>query len=167
MKNIWISDANIFIDLISCGLLAQFFSLPWIIKTPDFVLSEIKKNNDKEQLLFFVNTKKLEVCHLNQKEMGEVIVLRQKFGKRLSFTDYTIWYLAKRDKIAILSGDKLVKKVAEQEGINVNGILFILDSLIEKRIITPKVAKVKLMRLRQCNCYLPDFECEKRLERWS
>lgn len=166
MKNVWISDANIFIDLISCGLLPQFFSLPWIIKTTDFVLNEIRNSHDKEQVLHFVNSKQLEVCQLNQKEMGEIIGLQQKLGNRSSFTDYTVWYLARKEKIAILSGDKLVRKVAEQEGINVNGVLFILDSLIEERIITRQKAKAKLIRLRQCNCYLPESECKKRLVKW-
>lgn len=53
MKNVWISDANIFIDLISCGLSPQFFALPWEIKTTELVLNEINGFHDKVLINFF------------------------------------------------------------------------------------------------------------------
>lgn len=41
MKAITVSDTNIFLDLISVNLLAEFFALPCKIHTNDFVLNEI------------------------------------------------------------------------------------------------------------------------------
>ena len=56
---------------------------------------------------------------------------------------------------------------AEKEGINVSGILFVFDELVNHNIISPKDATAHLESLYESNVRLPKEEVEKRLEQWK
>jgi predicted nucleic acid-binding protein len=67
----------------------------------------------------------------------------------------------------LLTGDKTLRKRAEGEGINVSGILFVFDELVNHNIISPKDAAAHLAELYESNVRLPKEEVEKRLEQWK
>jgi hypothetical protein len=67
----------------------------------------------------------------------------------------------------LLTGDKTLRKRAEGEGINVSGILFVFDELVNHDIISPKVAATHLAELYETNVRLPKEEVAKRLEQWQ
>ena len=56
---------------------------------------------------------------------------------------------------------------AEGEGINVSGILFVFDELVNHNIISPKDAAAHLEALYESNVRLPNEEVVKRLEQWK
>ena len=67
----------------------------------------------------------------------------------------------------LLTGDKTLRKRAEGEGINVSGILFVFDELVNHNIISPKDAAAHLAELSETNVRLPKEEVAKRLEQWQ
>ena len=67
----------------------------------------------------------------------------------------------------LLTGDKTLRKRAEGEGINVSGILFVFDELVNHNIISPKDAAAHLEALYESNVRLPNEEVVKRLEQWQ
>jgi hypothetical protein len=60
-----------------------------------------------------------------------------------------------------------LRKRAEGEVINVSGILFVFDELVNHNIISPKDAAANLEALYESNVRLPNEEVVKRLEQWK
>jgi len=61
----------------------------------------------------------------------------------------------------------MLRKKAEQDRIQVRGVLWVLDSLVEAGIITYKNAASKLKRILDAGSRLPPDECSKRLDAWK
>ena len=72
-----------------------------------------------------------------------------------------------KTKPLYLPGDNILRKYAESNQIEVHGILWVLDELINEEQISEKIAYLKLTQLMETNSRLPKNECEKRLKKWS
>lgn len=69
MGKLFVSDTNIFIDLIHMGLLGDFFLLPFDIYTVDFVVRELKKTGQKDAVMAFEMKKRLTVFKFSTAEL--------------------------------------------------------------------------------------------------
>jgi len=87
--------------------------------------------------------------------------------KNLSFEDCSIWYCTKQIGGVLLTGDRKLRKTVEKDHIEVRGILFIFDLLIESNILSISIAIEKLITLAKINTRLPMSEIERRLEKWK
>jgi predicted nucleic acid-binding protein len=66
----------------------------------------------------------------------------------------------------ILTGDNRLRKEAERQGIEVHGILWVFQQMIDEKILTAQKAIDKLMELERVNFWLPKVECERFREGW-
>ena len=73
MDIIVVNDTNIFIDLISVGLLDDFFHLPIEIHTTDFVLNELTDESQSAAVWRHVNSKHLTVKRYSGTEVAEIV----------------------------------------------------------------------------------------------
>lgn len=71
MGKLFVSDTNIFIDLIHMGLLGDFFLLPFDVYTVDFVVRELKKAGQKDAVMAFVMKKRLTVFKFSTAEIED------------------------------------------------------------------------------------------------
>ena len=83
MGKLIVSDANIFIDLISMGLIGDFFLLPFDIMTVDFIMRELKKSRQKEIVQAYEARKKLTIQTFSADEIDEINVLRESAGYKV------------------------------------------------------------------------------------
>jgi len=67
----------------------------------------------------------------------------------------------------LLTGDRHLRKAAEEEKVLVYEILWILDELVRQRIVTPQEAARALGKMRAKGSRLPSAECERRLQKWG
>ncbi len=81
--------------------------------------------------------------------------------------DCSVLITAKEQNALILTGDNHLRKAAIDYQIEVHGILWIFDKLIEKGYISLKLACIKLTELLSFNNRLPINECNLRLEKWN
>lgn len=165
-ERIVISDANIFIDLMSIDLLSEFFELPCEIMTTDFVLAEIKIHEQLARLQSFVESRKLSVVSFSYDDVSKISTLQEKGANNVSMADCSVWYCAKKNDGRLLTGDAKLRRVAEEDGICVSGILFIFDCLIEYDVLCKRICADKLNSLQKINERLPDKECKKRIAKW-
>ena len=86
--------------------------------------------------------------------------------KRLSEQDWSAIYYAQKFDALLLSGDKILRKVAEAKMIEVRGILWVFDLLVDSHVISNTEAVSFLGELVKRNRRLPAEECRKRLESW-
>jgi rRNA-processing protein FCF1 len=169
MKKIVVNDTNVFIDLYEVGLLEEFFSLPWEVHTTDFVMLELQREGQHETVAKYKTDKRLIVPVFEAKEMSEIGNLYQQNMNRtnLSLTDCSVWYYAKVNNYILLTGDRKLRTVSAYNGVEVRGVIFVFDCLVECGKISRRVAVEKLQQLYSINPRLPKEEIEKRINLWK
>jgi len=75
--------------------------------------------------------------------------------------------MRQKQEAIILTGDGLLRRTAEKLGYEVHGIIWVLDRLIEKGILTCSIARDKLIELMAINKRLSKTLCDNRLETWN
>ena len=66
----------------------------------------------------------------------------------------------------MLTGDRRLRRYAEQQSIEVHGILFIFDEFVRHGIVSTTIAAERLEKLFTINARLPKSEIRDRLKRW-
>lgn len=169
MKKIVVNDTNVFIDLYDVGLLEEFFSLPWEVHTTDFVMLELQREGQNETVAKYKADKRLVVPILEAKEMLEIGNMYQQLVNRtnLSLTDCSVWYYAKVNNYILLTGDRKLRTASTYDGVEVHGIIYVFDSIVDLGIISRQVAAEKLQQLYRINPRLPKEEIDRRINLWK
>lgn len=169
METVVVSDTNIFIDLISVDLLDEFFHLPFEIHTTDFIVHELKDNMQQSIIQTYITDNRLYVKKYNGKELEKLVKKKNEASKDCNATiqDCSVWLYADENGYALLTGDAKLRRVAEKSGVDVHGILYIFDKLVEHGVIDYVIAKGKIVMLSQINNRLPMKEIQKRISAWE
>ena len=169
MKKIVVNDTNVFIDMYEVGLLEEFFSLPWEVHTTDFVMLELQREGQHETVARYKADKRLIFPVFQSKEMLEIgNLFQQSMNKtNLSLTDCSVWYYAKENNYILLTGDRKLRTTSAYDGVEVHGVIYVFDRLVEFNVISCQVAVEKLQKLYSINPRLPKEEIEKRISKWK
>ena len=76
-------------------------------------------------------------------------------GCKISPADFSVILYAQKANFNILTGDKRLRTYAEKEGIEVHGILFIFEALVEHSILPPTLAIELLQKFKELNKRTP------------
>ncbi|OGB21786.1 MAG: hypothetical protein A3I66_15115 [Burkholderiales bacterium RIFCSPLOWO2_02_FULL_57_36] len=159
---VFVSDTNIWIDFDKAGLLHTLFALPFHYCTTDFAAEELAQPDGKTLIEHGLRVMPLEAAALLRVE-----VLTRKYAKP-SFTDLTCLVLAEEIGCKLLTGDQALRKAAENEdNVVVHGALWLLDQMIEHKILSLKKASASLQKMLECGARLPQAACDERLKRWE
>lgn len=167
MERIVVSDTNIFIDLVKLSILPDLFSLPWEIHTTDFVMNELVDTEQFSDVNSFRENGRLTVGKHSAEEVQIIFNESGLPGCRLSPTDLSVALYAHKNNFSILTGDKRLKDYAQKEGIEVHGILFLFEAMVDNKIIPPDSAINLLTQLQAINKWLPSDIIEKMIQQWS
>jgi predicted nucleic acid-binding protein len=85
---------------------------------------------------------------------------------RISIEDASALILAQKKNAMLLSGDSTLRKTAKAEGIDVHGVIWVFDRLVEKALLTPAQAITKLQELQALGAFLPQVICDKQIHEW-
>lgn len=156
-----ISDTNIFIDLWNIGLLERFCELPVSIHTTDFIIGELKTQGVKNAVAQLQQKGKIFVKTFKSSEYSEIMSLQDK---NLSFQDCTVLYYALNGDYKLLTGDRNLRAIAERHGLQVSGIIYVIDELLHNNLLSKEEYVIKLKTLLESNHRLPIKEIMKRIE---
>ena len=162
-----VNDTNIFIDLQSIGLLRALCDLPYDVRTVDFVVNEIKDQEQADSLATLIGEGKIKVESFNIEELAEIIEEHSTVSGNLSVPDCSVCYYARKHSATLLTGDRQLRRYAESNNVTVRGVLFIFDELVAQNLIEAGIAAQKLKELTNINVRLPKSEIEKRIKKWS
>lgn len=162
-----VNDTNIFIDLCSIGMLEEFFELPIKVHTVDFIINELTEPAQFKAVNQYVKNDKLFVYSFDAEELTDVIDLQSNAGGNVSIPDCAVWYYAKKNNYALLTGDGQLRKKAIESDLTVIGIIYVFDKLIECGIISHQLATSKMQELMIRNARLPKKIIQERIEKWS
>ena len=157
METIVVRDTNIFIDLFEIELLDEFFALPWETHTTDMIIHELKVIEQKKRVKDYDAKEMLTLTkfHTLQRETTKV-----------SIQDCSVWLYAMDKGYTLLTGDAKLKNAATKTGVDVHGIIYVIDKLVDMLLISKDVAADKLEKLLLLNQRLPMSEIERRVKLW-
>lgn len=158
-----VSDASILIELSKWSLLEALFALPFEFAVPDALyedelidLGEI----DRKQL----KALGLRVESLDSAGMARALSYRTARPK-LTLHDCLAVTLAVTNDWALLTGDKRMRALAEEERIEVHGVLWVIDLFAKHRILgNARLAAALRGMLDDPRTRMPHAEIRRRLE---
>ena len=157
----YVTDASILIDVVNGGVVHEMFQLPCIFLTSDLIADiELKNPPYSEYQSEGLRKKGLS------KSQSEAIDEIRRSHKNLSIYDISAFILARDQKIILLTGDDALMNFAGSHGVEVHGILWILDELVTNELINKKEAARSLQQIIAHNSYLPKRECAERIANW-
>ena len=78
-----------------------------------------------------------------------------------------MWYYAKKNSYTLLTGDRKLRNASLIDGVEVHGIIYVIDQLVEEGILAKRIAISKLKQLGTSNPRLPKDEIEQRIRLWE
>lgn len=164
-----VTDANIFIDLINLQLLSHFFNLGLQVHTTLQVIDELH-DHQAEKLMTYHITGHLKVHELTAEEIESMY--RFLDTKKLSDPDKTVLFIARKEKAMVLSSDGPARNIAKQKGIEVHGLVWLFDQLVDNNHISKDAACLSINTLLASNKrYREDTrmneELNQRLQDWN
>lgn len=161
LQSVLVTDTNIWVDLENGGILVEVFRLPYQFFTPDFAIPE----------LIHPRWETLEVLGLRAHELPaeQVIELGQlrQAHRNLSIIDLATFLLAKILDATLVTGDWRLNALANENGLAVHGILWLLDEMVHFKALAPGQAASALTRMLEFGARLPAEECNNRITKWS
>lgn len=140
-----ISDANVLIDMEAGEITQECFSLPYRFGIPDLLYEEeIKPDSPSFEAIG------LEPMTVSSVSVEYAMGLGDRPGAQPGMNDRLALALSKEKKCPLLTGDRQLRTLAAQEGVEVKGTLWILEELIRSGRLSPEraQARLNLMRLR-------------------
>lgn len=160
MNRVFVSDTNIWIDLRHAGLLAEVFQLPLVLCCTDFVLEELR-DFDHETL----RGHGLRVEGIAGEHMAHLMALMHAH-RNSSLADVSCYFLAQERGLPLLTGDGRLRRQAQRDGLEVHGVLWLMDRMVTQGVVTPPHAAEALELMLMRNARLPQEECRARLHAW-
>ena len=156
-----INDANILTDIADGNLTPVIFQLPYEITVPD-ILFELELRERHSYLL----EAGLKVKSLIAESVKKTEFLSSKYA-RPSLMDHSALALALQEKCPLLSGDKDLRVAAKNEGVEVHGTLWIMEELLNHKIIEQVQARGSFDSMKIKGSRLPWGDVEKLLNKWE
>ncbi len=155
-----ILDTSICIDLYHGKLLKAVLQLKHKIILPDVMIAELEE--PAGELLL-----KLGFAEegTSGEETKDIIALRNEYASP-STNDLVALYLAKRNACYLITGDHALRNAAKQEGVTAHGLFWLMDALVELKIITKSNAFEALKSIIEAGSWLPKRECEEHFKKW-
>lgn len=156
------TDANIWIDLHHANLLDEVFQLEATWMTPDIVFYDEVLTVDRPLL----KDLGLHVRPLTGEELNRITEISPHYPSP-SPKDLSTIVVAEVEDCIVVTGDGPLRTAVETEGIEVHGVLWVLDQLVDQSIISSSRAATALNTMVSRGSRLPESEVKQRLRRWK
>ena len=158
-----VTDANIFIDLIKLQMLALLFNIDMEIHTTGEIVDQLN-NQQLTHLTEFIESQHLHVHYLSAAELQEVVELVAP--RALELADKSVAWLSLQLEATVLTGDGPLRKFCQTKHLEVRGIIWLFDVIVERGLVSPLIAAEKMEFLLCFNSRLPKEECSYRIQQW-
>lgn len=129
-------------------------------------MAEIEDAEQREIFDKLVDENRIIVDGFTADEVLEIVEEHSAVSGNLSIPDCSVCYFARKHNVPMLTGDRRLRRYAEQQSIEVHGILFIFDEFVRHGIVSTTIAAERLEKLFTINARLPKYEIRDRLKRW-
>lgn len=158
----YVVDANIWIHLHDGNLLAEAFELPFEFVSPDVIVAELAPGEPTGETLLELGLRQITLA---PESVMRIAALATQYTAP-SVNDLFALVLAEQLGVPLLTGDGHLRNLAHLLDMQVAGVLWLLDGLIDHSIIKPPRAADSLIVMLDNRARLPEEECRERLRRW-
>lgn len=158
---ILVSDANIFIDMEVADFTRPMFRLNDTFATPDVLYHEELVDDHPELPGLGLRIEQLTSAAIA--EVERMVTLHQKN----SVNDLMALALAKERSWPLLSGDRRLREAAVIENVEIFGTLWLVERLVESKVISFSQAETGFNSMRHGGRRLPWTEVDRLLQRLS
>ena len=160
-------DASVLIDMVSFDLPEAWFSIGHEHVTTTLVWHEVNRKSQKTRHQEYVKNGSLTIKPVGAEMLTEIVNLHAELKAKISLEDTSALYLSKSKQTMLLSSDKVLRSFAEDLGIEVHGLLWMMDLLVSRGKILPGVAADRLEQMISKKATrLPLKECRHRIRKW-
>ena len=162
-----VNDTQVLIDMYDVDLLGLVERCSIKFHTVDYVMAELHRSPYKRpEIDQMVKDGILAVHSFSEKENVDLIAYYGKMTMQtnLSLTDCAVLKYSKDNGYRLLTGDKKLRNHAEDEGVLVSGILYLVDKFVAEQLITGAVMANRLELLLETNPRLPKTIFEERIK---
>lgn len=159
-----VKDTSILIDLAEGDLLGRWFELRIETHTTDFVLAELRREEQWRRVSGFVDEGLIRRHVTPPDDIAGLVDFSRSHG--VSLADASGVLLAHRLKADLLTGDRRMRSVAGDFEVKVRGLLWVIDQLVEREFLSGNEAADRLERIRAAGSHLPHEECAARIRSW-
>ncbi len=132
---LFISDANIFIDLEVCGMLSKMFELSYAFAVPDILYIEELEEQHSDLPGYGLLVKKLDISSIEYAQS-----LHNQY-RGASDNDLFAFVLAKQERCPLITGDGKLRKLAKAEGVELKGTIWIIEQFIIEGLLSCDAAQ--------------------------
>lgn len=157
-----VTDANIWIDLDHGGLLGRVFDLGCDLLIPDLIFAELRTPDTS-----LLTNLGLQIVRLTGAQLGDLTTTLARTYPKPSVVDLTALIVARDQQLTLLTGDKALRQAAKAEGVEVHGILWILDRMVTESVLTAAEAARSLRLIVRVGARLPQEEVNRRIKKWE
>jgi len=152
-----IKDACILFDLIDLEILSEFYKLDCVVITTPQVIYEITNEKQLAEINGYIEADKLKVDGTG--DLSDIVTITDE-NPGLTLTDASVIEIALRKNAAVLSSDKSLRNISQKKGLQVMGVLWIIERLYNVGIIEKEVALTKLAIYPEINKRAPKQETD-------
>jgi len=161
-NEIVIKDSCILFDLVELNLINHFFQLGIIAFTTPLVVGEIIDDEQWNIIEPYIASGKLNIDNLGAYE--DIAEIKNQYTA-LSFPDSSVLELAIRKKAVLLTSDGSLRKISISKQVPVRGLLWIIEELSLRNIITVESALEKLNAYIEVNARAPIKEIQNLIKK--
>ena len=162
-----VNDTQVLIDMYDADLLGLVERCSIKFHTVDYVMAELHRSPYKRpEIDQMVKDGVLAVHSFSEKENVDLVAYYSKMALQtnLSLTDCAVLKYSKDNGYRLLTGDKKLRNHAEDEGVLVSGILYLVDKFVAEQLINGAVMANRLELLLETNPRLPKTIFEERIK---
>lgn len=159
-----VKDACVLIDLANGDLLDEWFALGIETFTTILVLDQVRDAAQWPAILKQVKRGRLKISVLSSAEMTQM--LAEVGHLRIGIADQSVLFLAVHREAILLTGDRRLRLEGTRRGVDIRGLLWILDELVRREVLRPRKASQRLTTILEQGAFLPADECEARHRQW-
>ncbi len=162
-----VNDTEVLIDLYNANLMGLVEQCSIRFHTVDYVMTELHRSPYKRpEIDQMVKDGVLEVHSFSEKENADLIAyyFRMAAQSNLSLTDCAVLKYSKDNGYRLITGDKKLRNHAEDEGVLVSGILYLVDKFVSEQLIEGMGIADRLEQLLKINPRLPKAIFEERIK---
>jgi predicted nucleic acid-binding protein len=164
----YLLDTSVLIDLAKTGALEKlqrWGGAHWLCL--DLVIAEFEEEaGDTERYQLKKMEEHLEVLKLDSKDLAAASKLHCQPNVN-SIIDKALIFKADMFKSILLTGDKTLRKAAENKGLEVHGSIWVIDEMHRLKVIDEAHLFSTFEKLKRSNPRLPQDELDKRINRYN
>lgn len=158
----YLLDSSVLFSLDDGNVLDILWDLHCSWCTTDLILAEWE-TVDTDSLI----RSGLIALSLSDDDIAEIFRISPQYRK-IKPSDLSLFlYASDHRDYCVITGDKRLRALCEGAGIPVHGVLWILDLINERQLLSRQALVVALQAMIECGNYLPDPDCRERVEQWE